>query len=88
MKVLETLAAIDAPHFFAGVVLHGSPGGDREGDRATAAADIIRYMVKQRWDRRQIRAYCIRKGWKISVVSCSERDMPDAYQRPQASTAR
>lgn len=54
----ETLAVIDAPHFFAGIVLWD--------DQVTEAADIVKYMRK--WDRSRVREYCKTKGWKISVV--------------------
>lgn len=54
----EILAAIDAPHFFAGIVLWD--------DKVVEAADIVKYM--KRWNRDKVRAYCAKKGWKISVV--------------------
>lgn len=54
----ELLAAIDAPHFYAGIVV-------RE-DRVIEAADIVKYM--RGWSRDRVREYCKRKGWKISVV--------------------
>lgn len=59
----ETLAAIDAPHFYAGVVLLD--------DRVTEAADIVKYMRK--WSRDEVRDYCKNKGWKVSVVYEMER---------------
>ena len=61
--MIETLAAIDAPHFFAGIVLHD--------DTVVEAADIVKYMKK--WDRDRVRAYVKTKGWKISVVHQMER---------------
>jgi len=64
--MIETLAAIDAPHFFAGIVLHD--------DRVVEAADIVKYM--KRWDRDRVRAYVKSKGWKISVVHQLERERP------------
>jgi len=36
MVVKETLAAIDAPHFLAGIVLRG--------DKVAVAPDVVRYM--------------------------------------------
>jgi len=64
-RVTETLAVIDAPHFYAGIVLHG--------DHVVEAADIVKYMAKQRWHRHKVRDYCRSKGWKISVVSQQNR---------------
>jgi hypothetical protein len=57
--VIETLAAIDTPHFYAGIVVRG--------DKVIEAANIVRYM--RGWSREKVRAYCERKGWKVSVVS-------------------
>ena len=62
----ETLAAIDAPHFFAGVVLWD--------DRVVEAADIVKYM--RRWTRKRVRDYCKAKGWTVSVVHELERAKP------------
>lgn len=62
----ETLAAIDAPHFFAGVVLWD--------DRVVEAADIVKYM--RRWSRARVRDYCRTKGWSVSVVHELERSRP------------
>jgi hypothetical protein len=61
--VIETLAAIDAPHFYAGIVL--------QDDVVVEAAPIVRYMRK--WSRDRVRDYCKEKGWKISVVHQLER---------------
>src|SRR4030095_13879271 len=60
----ETLAAIDAPHFFAGIVLWD--------DKVTEAADIVKYM--RRWAREKVRDYCAKKGWKVRVVHELERN--------------
>ncbi len=60
----ETLAAIDAPHFFAGVVLWD--------DRVVEAAPIVKYMRK--WTRDRVRDYCKTKGWKVSVVYQMQRE--------------
>lgn len=54
----EILAVIDAPHFYAGVVLLD--------DQVTEAANILKYMRK--WSRAKVRDYCNTKGWKISIV--------------------
>lgn len=61
--MIETLAVVDAPHFFAGIVLWD--------DRVVEAADIIKYM--RQWTRDRVRDYCKSKGWKISVVHEIER---------------
>lgn len=49
---------IDAPHFYAGIVLRH--------DRVVVAADIVRYM--RGWPRARVRDYCRAKGWRITVV--------------------
>lgn len=56
----ETLAVIDAPHFYCGIVLHG--------DIVIEAAPIVGYMKRQKWTRERVRDYCNEKGWKVSVV--------------------
>lgn len=56
--VIEILAAIDAPHFYAGIVLWD--------DRVVEAADIVRYM--KGWPRARVREYCRRKAWQIRIV--------------------
>lgn len=56
--MIEMLAAIDAPHFFAGIVLRN--------DRVIEAADIVKYM--RGWPRSRVRTYCQRKGWRVSIV--------------------
>jgi hypothetical protein len=55
----EILAAIDAPHFYAGIVLRN--------DRVVEAADIVRYM--RGWTRARVREYCRGKRWKVRVVT-------------------
>ena len=55
----EILAVIDAPHFYAGIVLRR--------DRVIEAADIVRYM--RGWSRERVRNYCQSKGWRVSVVT-------------------
>ena len=54
----EILAAIDAPHFYAGIVLRD--------DKVIEAAHIVKYM--KGWSRARVRAYCAKKQWKISIV--------------------
>jgi hypothetical protein len=54
----EVLASIDAPHFFAGIVLWD--------DKVVEAADIVKYMRK--WTRTRVREYCKKNGWHVSVV--------------------
>ena len=55
----ETLIAIEAPHFYAGLVArHG---------RVIEAADIIRYM--RGWDGQRVADYCKQKGWAWSKVT-------------------
>ena len=58
------MAAIDAPHFCAGIVLWN--------DRVIEAADILKYMRKGKWSRDRVREYCKTKGWKVSVITNSE----------------
>lgn len=64
----ETLAVIDAPHFYAGIVLWD--------DRVVEAADIVWWMKKRKLSRAQVRAYCADKGWKVSVVYQQQRVKP------------
>jgi hypothetical protein len=52
------LAAIDAPHFYAGIVLRD--------DKVIEVAPIVSYMMD--WRRDQVRDYCRRKRWKVLVV--------------------
>jgi hypothetical protein len=59
--VTEILAQIEAPHFTAGIVLRD--------DIVIEAADIVKYMRRNKWTRDQVRAYCQRKNWKVSVVT-------------------
>lgn len=54
----EVLAAIDAPHFYAGIVL--------QNDQVVEAADIVKYM--RRWSRDRVRDYCKSKNWRVSVI--------------------
>jgi hypothetical protein len=67
--MIEILAVIDAPNhptkFYAGIVLHD--------DVVVEAADIVKYMAKQKWTRARVRDYCNGKGWKVSVVYRHDR---------------
>ena len=54
----EILAAIDAPHFYCGIVLQDGV--------VVKAAPIVKYM--KRWPRTRVRDYCAEKGWAVSVV--------------------
>jgi hypothetical protein len=58
--MIETLAAIDAPHFYGGIVLLD--------DRVVEAAPIVGYMERERWTRDRVRSYCAQKSWRVSVV--------------------
>lgn len=58
VSIRETIIAIDAPHFYAGIVA-------RNG-RVIEAADIIKYM--RGWSGRQVGDYCRKKGWKWERV--------------------
>jgi len=59
----EILAVVDAPHFYAGIVL--------QNDVVVESADIVKYMRK--WSRDRVREYCKGKGWKVSIVSEMKR---------------
>jgi hypothetical protein len=63
--MVEMLAVIDAPHFYAGIVL--------QNDRVVEAANILKYMRVQKWTRDRVRDYCRQKGWKVSVVYQMDR---------------
>ena len=66
--MIEILATIEAPGpkgFNAGVVLWD--------DRVIEAAPIVGYMKRKRWTRDQVRDYCEKKGWTVSVVYRMER---------------
>jgi hypothetical protein len=64
MPTTEILATIDAPHFYAGVVLWD--------DKVVEAANIVKYM--RRWHRDRVRSYCQSKGWKVAVVYQVQRN--------------
>jgi len=70
--MIEILAQIESdkpPKFRAGIVLWD--------DRVVEAAPIVGFMKKQKLTRGQVRKYCERRGWKISVIWRQERpDQP------------
>jgi hypothetical protein len=58
----EVLAVIDAPHFYAGIVLRD--------DHVIDAAPIVKYMKDDGgWSRQRVREYCQIKGWHVAVVA-------------------
>lgn len=63
--MIEILATIQADHFTAGIVLWD--------DKVVEAAPIVGFMKKGKWTRDKVRAYCLAKGWMISVVYQMER---------------
>lgn len=58
-EIAETLVAIDAPHFYAGIVA-------RNG-KVVEAAHIVKYM--KGWDGKRVADYCKAKGWSWELVS-------------------
>ena len=54
----EILFAIDAPHFYCGVIV-------RNG-RVSRAAPIVHYLMG--WDRDRVQRYAQRRGWRVEVV--------------------
>lgn len=68
--MIEILAVIDAPHFYAGIVLWD--------DRVVEAANIVKYM--RRWSRDRVRAHCAGKQWTISIVYTMERAEAEGRQ--------
>lgn len=65
-SIVEILAAVEAPHFFCGIVLWD--------DVVIEAAPIVAYM--KRWSRGRVRTYCQDKKWRVSVVSETIRSKP------------
>ena len=55
---IEMLVAVDAPHFYAGIVL--------TDDVVTRAAPILKWTIGKR--RTWLADYFRQKGWKASVV--------------------
>lgn len=52
-----TLWAVDAPHFYAGIVSDGT-------EHIVEAAPILRWTIGK--SRSELRAYFARKGWKVT----------------------
>lgn len=66
--MIETLAQIESdgkPVFTAGIVLWD--------DRVIEAAPIVGYMKRRKFTRDQVRNYCAKRGWRVSVVHQMER---------------
>ena len=76
----ETLASIDSPHFRAGIVL--------QNNRVIEAAPIVGYMRRERWTRERVRAYCVEKGWTVSVVWEMDRNDDRRSHRRSRPTTR
>lgn len=66
--MIEVLAQIKSERFTAGIVLWD--------DMVIEAAPILFYMKKGKWTRDRVRAYCLKKDWKIEVVHKLERGRP------------
>jgi hypothetical protein len=64
-EIAETLVAIDAPHFYAGIVA-------RNG-KVIEAAHIVKYM--KGWDGKKVADYCKQKGWSWELVSTTTARM-------------
>ena len=60
----RVVAVIDAPHFYAGIVLRG--------DVVIEAAPIVDYMAAERWSGDKVRDYCKHKGWHVVVAASIE----------------
>ena len=58
----ETLIAIEAPHFYAGIVA-------RDG-KVIEAASIVKYM--KGWSGQKVADYCKEKGWTWEKVHTVE----------------
>ena len=56
----EMLAVIEGPDFYCAIVLWN--------DVVVEAAPKVHFMKRRRWTRKQVRDYCERKGWKVSIV--------------------
>jgi hypothetical protein len=68
------LIAIDAPHFYAGLVA--------EDGRVVRAAPILAYMLG--WSGERVAAYCRRKGWSWTRLTSAE-EPADAHSAASAS---
>src|SRR5262245_18637055 len=80
VAMLETLAQIEAPArgnregFTAGIVQWGE-GPERDLDKVVEASPIVRTALKGK-RRDYVRAYCAKRGWRVSVVHQLERPHP------------
>jgi hypothetical protein len=63
IEILAQITSDAKPRFTAGIVLWD--------DKVIEVAPIVKYMKK--WSRAQVRDYCARRGWKISIVHQVER---------------
>jgi hypothetical protein len=59
--VIEVLIAIDAPHFYAGVVAQNGV--------VVEVAPILYRHIRKGWTGRQVADYCAAKGWCWERVS-------------------
>jgi hypothetical protein len=55
------LVAIDAPYFYAGVVLD-------DDLKVTDAAPILQWTIGKHWD--EVARWCTRKNFKVTVAEC------------------
>jgi hypothetical protein len=55
------LIAIDAPYFYAGIIIN-------DQYRVTEAAPILQWTVGKHWD--EVAKWCGRKGFKVTVMEC------------------
>lgn len=67
--MIEVLAMIEYEHTLG----HVTAGIVLQNDVVVEAAPIVSYMKRGKWSRARVRAYCVEKGWKVSVVHQSER---------------
>ncbi len=62
----EILLAIDAPHFYCGVVL--------QNDRVIRTAPIVRYL--RGWNVQRLTRYSQAHGWRVEAISLNGGDRP------------
>ncbi len=55
----EVLLAIDAPHFYCGVILRD--------DRVIQTAPIVRYLLG--WNAQRLKHYCRGRGWRVEAIT-------------------
>jgi len=67
--MVEVLAVIEYEHTLG----HVTAGIVLQDDKVVEAAPIVAYMKHGKWSRARVRAYCVTKGWKVSVVHQIER---------------